>query len=167
MSGVRDTLQRFRARLGTGPGGFLVWWGQALATWLPARWRVLLGLTGDRLLFQRHEDEVAMAWQQAAHRHALARLPATVTPGELRALLGTRLADLPRWWLMPADKVLRRRLLLPSAAADRLRDVVRFEIDRQTPFAAHEACFDARVLGVREDGQLEVELVAVATATIV
>lgn len=165
MSGVRDTLQRFRARLGAGPGGFLTWWGQALATWLPARWRVLLGLTGDRLLFQRHEDEVAMAWQQAAHRHALARLPATVTPGELRALLGTRLADLPRWWLMPADKVLRRRLLLPSAAADRLRDVVRFEIDRQTPFAAHEACFDARVLGVREDGQLEVELVAVPKAT--
>ena len=47
MSGVRDTLQRFRARFGPGPRSFLAWWGQALATWLPARWRVLLGLTGD------------------------------------------------------------------------------------------------------------------------
>ncbi len=164
MSGVRDTLQRFRARLGPGPRSFLAWWGQALATWLPVRWRVLLGLTGDRLLFQRQGDEIEMAWQEGAQRHMLARLPASVTAGELQALLGGRLAGLPRWWRVPADLVLRRRLLLPAAAAERLRDVLAFELDRQTPFAANEACFDARVLGVREDGQLEVELAVVPTA---
>src|SRR5690606_31054401 len=47
-------------------------------------------------------------------------------------------------------------------AGDRLRDVVGFEIDRQTPFAADEVAFDARVLGRREgDGQIDAELVAV------
>ena len=163
MSGVRDTLQRFRARLGPGPHSFLAWWGQALTTWLPVRWRVLLGLTGDRLLFQRQDDEIEMTWLEGTQRHMLARLPATVTPEELRALLGNRLAGLPRWWLVPADMALRRRLVLPAAAAERLRDVLAFELDRQTPFAAHEACFDARVLGVRDDGQLEVELAAVPT----
>ncbi|WP_447585150.1 PilN domain-containing protein [Pseudoxanthomonas mexicana] len=160
MSGVRDILQQLRARFGSGPRSFLAWWGQALATWLPARWRALLGLTGDRLFFQRQGDELDMSWRQGAQWHALARLPATVTADELHALLGSRLADLPRWWLMPAGMVLRRRVLLPAAAAQRLRDVLRFEIDRQTPFAADEACFDARVLGVRQDGQLDVELVA-------
>jgi general secretion pathway protein L len=164
MSGVRDTLQRFRARLGPGPRSFLAWWGQALATWLPARWRVLLGLTGDRLLFQRQDDEIEMTWLEGAQRHLLARLPATATSADLQALLGSRLAGLPRWWLVPAGMVLRRRLLLPAAAADRLRDVLTFELDRQTPFAANEACFDARVLGVREDGQLDVELAVVPTA---
>ena len=163
MSGVRDTLQRFRVRFGPGPRSFLAWWGQALATWLPARWRVLLGLTGDRLLFQRQEDEIEMSWLEGTQRHTLARLPATVTADELRALLGNRLAGLPRWWLVPAGMALRRRLLLPAAAAERLRDVLAFELDRQTPFTANEACFDARVLGVREDGQLEVELAAVPT----
>ncbi len=164
MSGVRDTLQQFRARLGSGPRSFLAWWGQALATWLPARWRVLLGLTGDRLFFQRQGDEVEMTWLEGTQRHALARLPATATPDDVRALLGRRLAELPRWWLMPTGMALRRRVLLPAAASDRLRDVLRFELDRQTPFTANEACFDARVLGVREDGQLDVELAAVPTS---
>lgn len=164
MSGVRDTLQRLRAQLGPGPRSFLAWWGHALATWLPVRWRVLLGLTGDRLLFQRRDDEIELAWLQGAQRHRLARLPATVTPDDLRAVLGNRLADLPRWWLVPAGMALRRRLLLPAAAAERLQDVVKFELDRQTPFAAHEARFDARVMGVRADGQLDVELAAVPAA---
>jgi len=167
MSGVRDTLQRFRARLGPGPRSFFAWWGHALAIWLPARWRVVLGLTGDRLLFQRQDDEIEMSWLEGTQRHPLARLPATVTPDELRALLGSRLADLPRWWLVPAGMALRRRLLLPAAAADRLRDVLTFELDRQTPFTANDACFDARVLGVREDAQLDVELAAVQKAAFV
>lgn len=164
MSGLRDSLQQFRARLGPGPRSFFAWWSQSLASWLPARWRVLFGLTRDRLLFQRDGDEIRMAWQEGTERHELARLPLSVTGADLRALLGTRLADLPRWWLLPADAALRRRLVLPAAAADRLRDVVRFELDRQTPFRADDVCFDARILSRREDGQLGAELVAVPRA---
>lgn len=164
MSGLRDSLQQWRARLGPGPRSFLAWWPQALAGWLPARWRVLLGLTRDRLLFQQDGDGLAMSWQEGAQRHPLAQLPATVTADDLRALLGPRLAELPRWWLLPAGSALRRPLLLPAAAAERLRDVVRFEIDRQTPFAAEEVRFDAHLLGRREDGQLQAELVAVPRA---
>ncbi|MEG3193406.1 PilN domain-containing protein, partial [Lysobacter sp. D1-1-M9] len=74
---------------------------------------------------------------------------------------------LPRWLLLPAGSSLRRRLTLPAAAADRLRDVIGFEIDRQTPFSADAVAFDARVLGRREsDGQLDVELVAVPRTAI-
>src|SRR5690606_27549324 len=51
---------------------------------------------------------------------------------------------------------------LPASASDRLRDVVGFEIDRQTPFTADAVAYDARVRGRREsDGQLDVELVVV------
>jgi general secretion pathway protein L len=51
---------------------------------------------------------------------------------------------------------------LPAAAIERLRDVVAFEIDRQTPFAADAVAFDARLLGRRDsDGQLDAELVVV------
>ena len=61
-----------------------------------------------------------------------------------------RLAGLPRWMLLPAGSALQRRLLLPAAAADRLRDVIGFEIDRQTPFSADSVRFDTRVLERRE-----------------
>ena len=48
-----------------------------------------------------------------------------------------------------------------------MRDVVSFEIDRQTPFTAETAAFDARILGRRAtDGQLDVELVAVPLTAI-
>lgn len=85
----------------------------------------------------------------------------------LAGLLAPRVAALPRWLLLPAGSSLRRRLTLPAAAADRLRDVIGFEIDRQTPFSADAVAFDARVLGRREsDGQLDVELVAVPRTAI-
>src|SRR5690606_29065584 len=66
------------------------------------------------------------------------------------------------WLLLPAATSLSRRISLPASASDRLRDVVGFEIDRQTPFTADAVAYDARVLGRREsDGQLDVELVVV------
>lgn len=159
MRGIGNAFGSLHARLGHRPRSFLAWWGSALASCLPRRWRVLLGLTGERLLFQRDGDEITVSWTEGGRRHQLARLPTSITIVELNTLLRHRLAGLPRWWLVPSAMVLRRRLLLPAAAANRLRDVVRFELDRQTPFNVQEACFDARVLSVRAEGQLDIELV--------
>jgi general secretion pathway protein L len=78
-----------------------------------------------------------------------------------------RLTDVPRWLLLPAGSALRRRLSLPAAAAERLRDVVGFEIERQTPFAADAVAYDARVIGRREgDGPIDAELVVVPRAAL-
>lgn len=164
MSSLRDSIDWFRSRVGPGPRSFLAWWSDALASWLPLRWRVLLGLTQDRLLIQRLGDELHLRWQEAHQLRDIAQIPAQVTSEELRTLLSRRLAELPRWLLLPTESVLHRRLLLPAAAAERLRDVVRFELDRQTPFTADQVCFDARIIERREDGQLETELVVVPRA---
>ena len=75
-------------------------------------------------------------------------------------MLEARLRSLPRVWLLPASDVLRRQLRLPAAAADRLRAVVGFEIDRQTPFESSQVSYDVRELGAADEGQLQVELVA-------
>lgn len=164
MSSLRDSIDWFRSRVGPGPRSFLAWWSDALASWMPLRWRVLLGLTQDRLLIQRQGDELHLRWQEANQLRDIAQIPAPATSEELQALLSRRLAELPRWLLLPTESVLHRRLLLPAAAAERLRDVVRFELDRQTPFTADQVCFDARILERREDGQLEAELVVTPRA---
>lgn len=75
-------------------------------------------------------------------------------------MLEARLRSLPRVWLLPASDVLRRQLRLPAAAADRLRAVVGFEIDRQTPFESSQVSYDVRERGAAGEGQLQVELVA-------
>ena len=163
MSTLNDSpafADRIR-RYGRGTGSFFHWWRQALVSWLPARWRVLLGLAQDRLLLSHEREELRVQWQDAAGLRDLVRLPLPLQESELEKVLGNRLAELPRWLLLPPDRVLRRSLLLPAAAAERLRDVVGFEVDRQTPFTAGAVRFDARLLRRRPDGQLEAELVAV------
>ncbi len=176
---LRDRL----GRLGLGSGargvarGLLAWWARALASWLPLRVRQALGMDRGRLLLQVDGDALQLRLQRGGEVRDLGRLPGLAegvlptaaapergpfVPDPLAPVLGASIADLPRWLLLPASVSLRRRLLLPAAAAERLRDVVGFEIDRQTPFSADAVAFDARVLGRRDsDGQLDVELVAV------
>lgn len=157
-------LEDIRRRYGAGAGSFMAWWKQSLVSWLPLRWRSFLGLARERLLLSRSGDQWRLQWQHADGLLAVADVPASIDLAALDTLLGKRLVELPRWLLLPPEGVLRRRLLLPAAAAERLRDVVGFEIDRQTPFPAASVRYDARVLGRREDGQLDVELVAVPAA---
>ncbi|MCD9006540.1 PilN domain-containing protein [Luteimonas sp. XNQY3] len=149
---------------------FLSWWGAALSAWLPARVRELFGLASRRLLLVGNGGDIALRLQDADGVRDLASVPRAAfdaAAGDpLAALLAPRTIDLPRWLLLPARTGLRRRLTLPEAAGDRLRDVLGFEIDRQTPFAAADVRYDHRVLGRRGDGQIDVELVVVPRAAI-
>jgi len=168
---LQDRLGRFSARLSgsslrTGTGGFLSWWGHALASWVPPRVRQLLGMDRGRLLLLVEGEVLRLRLQRGAEVVDLGSLPLldAMEPGTdpLAAVLGTRLSDLPRWLLLPAGSSLRRRMPLPAAAAERLRDVVGFEIERQTPFAADAVAYDARVIARREgDGPIDAELIAV------
>ncbi|AXK70936.1 general secretion pathway protein GspL [Lysobacter sp. TY2-98] len=167
LEGRTRGLARIAARLGpqaTSLRGLLAWWGRALAAWLPVRVRRALGVDRGRLLLMPLADgEVRLQLQRDGDMLDFGRLPVLVdAPGDdpLANVLSSAAVDLPRWLVLPATATLVRRLALPGAAADRLRDVVRFELDRQTPFAADEVIYDARLVGRRPDGQLDVELVA-------
>lgn len=172
-------LSRAGALLRPGVGGFWTWWTHALASWMPLRLRELFGLARERLLLEGDGDSLRLSLERGdADVRALGQVPwspeapvadaAVVAPAEdpLARLLAQRVAELPRWLLLPAAAGLRRTMVLPAAAADRLRDVLRFEIERQTPFSAADVRFDARVLGRRADGQLDAELVVVPARTV-
>lgn len=163
---LRQRLGRVAGgRLAPGLGGFWRWWGRALASWLPARLRALLELDGRRLLLRQSGEGLEVALEHSGQARELVRLPVppdAVGSGDaLKGLLPAQLAALPRWLVLPADVALRRPMVLPAAAGDRLREVLGFEVDRQTPFASGDVCYDARVAGRRGDGQLDVELVVV------
>lgn len=172
MTGLRARV----ARLPPGAGGFLAWWGTSLAAWLPARWRAAFGFGRDRLLLADVGTGVQLRLERddgvsGAVIADLGLLPAAAELGTgedpLQPVLAAAIAEVPRWLVLPASAGLRRRLALPAAAAERLRDVVSFEIDRQTPFSVDAVAFDARVVGRRAaDGQLDVELVAVPLASL-
>lgn len=150
---------------GSGLRGFLSWWRAGLAAWLPARLRRALSAGNGRLLLCPEAGELRLDLQQAGELCRLVALPlplplaAAVDP--LADLLRERAIGMPRWLLLPGACGLRRSLLLPAAARERLRDVLAFEIERQTPFTVADVLFDGRILQLRPDGQLQVELVVV------
>lgn len=164
---MASPLARFGSA-GRGLRGFLAWWGAGLAAWLPATWRGALAASSDRLLLQVQGDGLQLRRQGGTGLQDVASLPVPPARGDgldpLGSVLTRQAAELPRWLLLPAASGLRRGLLLPAAARERLREVMGFEIERQTPFAAADVVYDGRVLGVREDGQLQAELVVVPRA---
>lgn len=164
MSTPSSTLARFGSA-GRGLRGFLTWWGAGLSAWLPPAWRQLLASSSDRLLLQVQDDGVLMRRQSGNALQDVASLPQLPARADgndpLAGVLTRQAAELPRWLLLPAESGLRRSLLLPAAARERLREVLGFEIERQTPFAMGDVAWDGRVLDARDDGQLQVELVVV------
>lgn len=161
MTVWRDSLVQARGRLAPGVGNGLRWWRRSLLAWLPLRWQWAMGWSHSRLLLSRHAEQLVLRRDTAEQVQAVAELPWPTAPSDLDRVLDARLRGLPRHWVLPAAAVLRRPLRLPAAAAPRLRDVVGFEIDRQTPFEASQVHYDVRELGTLPDGQLQVELVVI------
>ena len=165
---LRDSLGTYGAKIGLGADGLFAWWRAALADWLPVRWQALFGWARDRLLLTRDGDSVQLRLDRAGDILDLGYLPlpeSADATDPLATVLGQQIVDLPRWLVLPANNGLRRRMLLPAAAVERMHDVLRFEIERQTPFEPGNVVFDALLLGRRADGQADIELIVVPKAS--
>jgi general secretion pathway protein L len=164
-------LTRLKTRLEKTPlPGFFRWWGSQLVACLPARWRALVEERSESLLLDLRPDEV-IVWREHADRtNEYARisrsLPADAQTAEFRRLRNA--IDDPgvkTVLCIPAERVLQRNLTLPLAAEENLRQVLAFEMDRQTPFKADQIYFDSRVTGRDASGRnLLVELVLLPRA---
>jgi general secretion pathway protein L len=161
-------LARLRTRYARSPiPRFFSWWGRELVALLPARWRALLAERSDALLLESQAPELVL-WRQSGERcRELGRIalsePAEVqksTYAQLRKAIDD--PNLPQFFCIRVERTLRRSISLPAAAEDNLRQVLAFEMDRQTPFKADQVYFDYRV-GARAaaDRNLQVELTVV------
>lgn len=78
-----------------------------------------------------------------------------------KTLLGSR--QDPFILKLPASWVLRKRVSLPAAAKENLRQVLGFEMDRLTPFALDQVYFDYQVEEATGEGEVLAIDVAVVT----
>ena len=68
---------------------------------------------------------------------------------------------------VPSNELLIRTLTLPSAAAENLRQVIGFEMNRYTPFEEEDVYFDYRPLAsAKGDPRLHLELIVVRRALV-
>ena len=159
-----------RAWLASPLPGFLRWWAGELLALLPPRWRnwfrsgaewYLLQPVGAGWTLRRAGTNTPLlSWDDAAEAPAqVAQLQHTlgaVDPADRRLAL-----------LLPATSVLRRKLTLPLAARTNLRQVLAFEMDRQTPFTAAQVYWAPHAVATAATaGHFHTELVVVTHATL-
>ena len=149
-----------------GMAGAWQWWCRSMAGWLPPRLRARLARPRQRLLVAAGDQgQLAMWLDTGAGLQPLDPQPVPTEPSQWESALPSAVRRLPCWWLLPDGQALRRPLRLPQAALPRLHEVVGFEIDRQTPFAADQVSHDVRLLD-QQGEQLAVELVVLPQAAL-
>jgi general secretion pathway protein L len=123
---------------------------------LPGVQRLYLQTDGGQLIVSGGDD--------GDTKREVARYELAASAGELRSPSG-EVRDLVQGarevvLCLPRDKALIRNLTLPLAALENLREVLGFEIDRQTPVGVDQVYYDHRVTGRKPaDNSIEVELV--------
>lgn len=171
LDALEPQLVRLRASYAKTPlPRFFAWWGRELVACLPRRWRealaerpesLLLGTEGEALVVRRRSGDafselgrLPLGGDAAEQRLAFQRLRAQIDAPQLRI-----------HYCIAASRLLRRTLTLPAAAEERLRQVLAFEMDRQTPFKADQVYFDQHLLGRDASGKhLHVDLAVVPRA---
>lgn len=147
---------------------FLDWWLGELTELAPGWLRSRMAWNPESLLVVAGDDEWLLLRDGGDEPREIDRLKpgaeeAGVTRERLPRLLAAFEDDHPRTVLqLPRRQVLTKRLKLPGAAEENLRQVLSYEMDRQTPFKADRVYFDYRIAGRDpRTRELTVELVVV------
>jgi len=127
--------------------GFWSWWITELAGILPGRVRAAVLPAVDRLYLELslNGQEVITSRGTDESNHETGRY--ALTAGVLRPEQKQALAELAGRsrevvLCLPVDKVLVKTLTLPLVAEINLREVLGFEMDRQTPFRLEQVYYD-------------------------
>lgn len=145
---------------------FFAWWFGELAALVPAPVRRTFSRDSKKLVLEFTGKEIVVGLESGNSVREIGRLDASdADPWTLgktvpRLFRKARKGGVDVAIRLPANQVLRKTVRLPLAAEDNLREVISFEMDRQTPFEASEVYYDYR-MGARDtDAQfVEVELV--------
>ena len=140
---------KFSAPLWRSVEGFWSWWIGELRGMLPPRVRRVLMPRAQRLYLELDGGDVVMSQGTAQNKQELTRYrldqadggPVKLSPEDEMHRHARELV-----LCLPGDKVLTKLLTLPLAAEENLREVLSFEMDRQTPFTAEQVYYDFSIV---------------------
>ena len=142
--------------------GVFAWWLGELAGLIPARLSPARRRDRHRLVLALGADGIGVSDVVGEHEQALGEVAASEPgqPAKVAALLRRARRRRSRITLrLPPGMGLRKILDLPLAAQDDLDQLLRFEMDRLTPFRADDVVFAHRILALDpERRRMTVEL---------
>ena len=137
---------------------------------LPDGWRRRFERRRDTVVLSALDDEVRISRRDNGRVEDLGRIDMTLPDAGERmtaALAGFDAGSTRIEVAVAPDKVLLKQIQLPLAAEENLRQVLGFEMQRQTPFRAEQVYFNYRVLARRpHNQQLDVQLSVVPRTVI-
>jgi general secretion pathway protein L len=140
-------------------------WAEEIAALLPERWRHVMRDQRGEVLVDLSQKEIVVSRIVGATSSELARFSAdavaagSVSQSSLAALMAP--GDDPHHAIvrLPSDALLRKSIVLPLAATRNLREIVRYEVERQSPLDPSYVYFDSRVARLdKPANKLEAEL---------
>ena len=145
-------LARLRTRLAKTPlPRFFSWWGTELLACLPKHWRERLSGNSEALLLEVRDNDIVVLRERNHTVDEFGRIALDLPPDSQAAEIRRLQARIENpgvrtIFCLPDSRALTRSLTLPAAAEENLRQVLSFEMDRQTPFKADQVYFDSRVV---------------------
>ncbi|WP_460034059.1 PilN domain-containing protein [Methylothermus subterraneus] len=142
---------------------FWHWWQDQLSQAIPQQLRSWFSHRQPILIALPSEEEL-QAWQWEGRGQAVPLRP-LAQPSGLEAMLSSLRAresaeEVSFTLVLLPGQYLRKTILLPSAVEENLRQVIAFELDRQTPFSADQVYFTSRIVErLPASRQLKVEIV--------
>jgi general secretion pathway protein L len=138
---------------------FLAWWFGELRACLPNAISGVLFGAAERLEVALDAGEARFVLRSNGDARELGSVSLDAEPGKTASSAARKLLRRGRaasghvTLRLPAGQVLRPSVEVPIAAAENLREVLAFEMDRHTPFSSDEVLFDFRVAG--SDAELQ------------
>jgi general secretion pathway protein L len=145
---VQRSLQPLRIRYADPLLGrlrsFWRWWSGQLIQLLPEKLQKAIAQRQQKLYVEIDSGKLLLSLGNRAAQREVLRLALDAVDAENE--------NIPREvqqtiLLLPDDRVLARRITLPAAAEENLREVLSFEMDLHTPFEAAEVYYDYTVVG--------------------
>lgn len=123
---------------------FWEWWSGELFELLPGNMQKAISQRQQKLYVEVDDDKLLMSLGNHVAQQEVLRLPIDAPDNED--------ADIPRevqqtLLLLPGNKVLAKRVSLPAAAEENLREVLGFEMDLHTPFKVSDVYYDYTIVG--------------------
>ena len=164
--GVTGRSGGFRERLAAwrvAAGAFLRWWVGELAGMLPPRLRERFRFADRRI--ELYSDGASMRVVALALEEPVLERQVDIDSAQLDDTLAQARQELGRdcrlvLRLQPPQSLVRE-IRLPAAASENLAQVLRYEMDRHTPFTADAVYYGYRLLGRAPDNTLRVQLAVV------
>lgn len=123
---------------------FWQWWSGELMELLPESARQSIAQRRQKLYVEAGGDMLMMSYGTSSTSRDLVCLP-SASDGPADVDFSQRAKETVL--VMPDHKVISKRVSLPSAAEENLREVLGFEMDLHTPFEVDEVYYDFTVVG--------------------